>query len=295
MKTAEERKADREARLIANVSGPRTGYTPETAAAPPAPSPIVQGLKLSDVQLWPQERFKPHPSNHVFDSAKTEDYWRDLRRDILEAGAIINPVIALPDGTLLEGHSRLRIAGELAAEGKDLGRIPVRVVASPITPEEAERRVFLGNLSRFEIDADTRAALYARIWPDLTREAKPGPASNAEKGVTATVSVTSAVKDLAASAGITERQAWNEKRVIEGAEKERRAEGAPALKPEHVKKAREKVNAERRAKAKAPAKKSGRVTISLPREHAKLVLRAVQRMRPPNVAIVKAIEKAIEK
>ena len=163
MKTAEERKADREARLIANVSGPRTGYTPETAAAPPAPSPIVQGLKLSDVQLWPQERFKPHPSNHVFDSAKTEDYWRDLRRDILEAGAIINPVIALPDGTLLEGHSRLRIAGELAAEGKDLGRIPVRVVASPITPEEAERRVFLGNLSRFEIDADTRAALYARI------------------------------------------------------------------------------------------------------------------------------------
>ena len=118
MKTSEERKADREARLIANVSGPRTGYTPETAAAPPEPSPIVQGLKLSDVQLWPQERFKPHPSNHVFDSAKTEDYWRDLRRDILEAGAIINPVIALPDGTLLEGHSRLRIARELADEGQ---------------------------------------------------------------------------------------------------------------------------------------------------------------------------------
>ncbi len=298
MKTAEEKKAEREARLIANVSGPRTGYTPETTAELPAPSPVIQGLKLSDVQLWPLERFKPHPSNHVFDSAKTETYWRDLRRDILEAGAIINPVIALPDGTLLEGHSRLRIAGELAAEGRDLGRIPVRVVSSPITSEEAERRVYLGNLSRFEIDQDTRAVLYAKIWPDLTREAKPGPASSAEKGVTETVSVTSAVKELAASAGISERQAWNEKRVLEGAEAQRKAEGAENLAQEHVQKARAKVNALRREKTRAPARRPGRVILELSRVHVELVLGMLRKVKAPSdmqTRIIREIERALKR
>ena len=297
MKTAEEKKAEREARLIANVSGPRTGYTPETNVELTAPSPVVKGLKLSDVQLWPLERFKPHPSNHVFDSAKTDAYWRDLRRDIIEAGAIINPVIALPDGTLLEGHSRLRIASDLAAEGRDLGRIPVRVVSSPITPAEAERRVYLGNLSRFEIDQDTRAVLYAKIWPDLTREAKPGPVSGAQRGVTETVSVTSAVKELAASPGISERQAWNEKRVLEGAEAERKAEGVENIGQKHVKKARAKVNALRREKAKAPEGKSGRLTLKLPRAHVELVLGMLRKVKAPSdmqSRIIREIERALK-
>ena len=174
MTTPEEKKAEREARLIATITAPRTGYTPETAEQPAAPPSALQGLKLSLVDFWLLDRFKLHPSNHVFDSAKTDTYWRDLRRDILEAGAIMNPVITLPDGTLLEGHSRIRVAREFTAEGKNLGPIPVRVVASPITPEEAERRVYLGNLSRFELDDDTRLNLHRKIWPGYFLAANPG-------------------------------------------------------------------------------------------------------------------------
>src|SRR5271169_1634634 len=105
MKSPKERKAEREARAIASLSGPHAGRAddiPLTTEEPSAPSPVIQGLKLSEVYDWPLERFKPHPSNRVFDSAKTAAYWRDLRRDILEAGAIINPVIVLPNGTLME-------------------------------------------------------------------------------------------------------------------------------------------------------------------------------------------------
>ena len=255
MKTAEERRADREARILADVSGPRTGYIPEATAEPPAPSPIVRGLKLSDVQLWPRERFKLHPSNAVFDSAKTEAYWRDLRRDILEAGAIINPVIALPDGTLLEGHSRLRILGELAAEGKDLGKVPVRVVASPITPEEAERRVYLGNLSRFELKDKTRLTLYAKVWPDYFLEKKKAGRPPENNGVTVTP-LPATAREIAEATGKSESTIKRDKRTVQKAAKIAKKKGKHTPDAEDIREAREKAAAQRRSKSKAPVFRS---------------------------------------
>lgn len=279
MKTEEEKKTARDARdaRILKTIGPalpRTGYIPRAKQTTTEPAPALQGLELGPIDLWPLDRFTDHPSNHVFDSSKTEAYWRDLRRDILEAGAIINPVIALPDGTLLEGHSRLRIARELAAEGKALGKIPVRLVASPITPAEAERRVYLGNLSRFELDDDTRLTLYAKVWPDyFGQKGKPGPVGNSGHRVPIS-------REIAEQVGKSEKQVKRDRAVAVEAEEERQAEGAPTLKPEHVKKAREKVNAARREKAKkaAPPASAARspVTLKLSRETAETLLRILR-------------------
>ena len=258
----------------------------------------LKGLALQDMVRRPLAWFKHNPENDVFAASKSPAYWQDLERDIREAGIILSPLIAMPDGLLIEGESRLTIARKLSAEGLlDFDVLPVRIIKGELTEVEQRRRLYLGNLSRFEIDANTRATLYARIWPDLTREAKPGPASSAGKGVTETVSVTSAVKDLAASAGITERQAWNEKKVIEGAEAERKSEGAPVLRREHVQKARAKVNAARRGKAKAPAKRKAGF-IRLPRKDAELVLQILRQSKPANsqhAAAIKIIEKALKR
>lgn len=288
MKTPEEKKAEREARLIATITAPRTGYTPETTEQPAAPPAALQGLKLSLVDFWPLDRFKPHPSNHVFDSAKTDTYWRDLRRDILEAGAIINPVITLPDGTLLEGHSRIRIARELAAEGKNLGPIPVRVVASPITPEEAERRVYLGNLSRFELDDDTRLNLYRKIWPGYFLAANPGHPRGGD-----TVSPPPTKSEIAAATGKSPRQVQRDRQVVRNAVQIAKKKGKPDADDEDIREARKKAASRR----KVPVKASGRVTLS--RAHAAVVLDHLRRARRSGGAhektVVESIIKILEK
>ncbi len=292
MKTTEERMLERRARDLANLTGPRTGYIPKTNEEPTTPSPVVQGLKLSEVYDWPLERFKPHPSNHVFDSAKTEAYWRDLRRDILEAGAIINPVITLPDGTLLEGHSRIRIARELKEQGHDLGKIPVRIVASFISPEEAERRVYLGNLSRFELDDDTRLALYTKVWPDyFGQEGKAGRPEKSDHGDPITA------KEIGKQIGKSEPQVKRDRAVVVRAKRIATRKGKPAPEAEDIREAREGAAAKRRAKTKTATKTyPDRVTLQLPRGHVLLVLRVMRRVKPPRpaqTAVIQEIEKAL--
>jgi len=247
-------------------------------------------LKLSDVQLWPLESFKPHPSNHIFEESKTKTYWRDLRRDIVETGAILNPLIALPDGTLLEGHSRLRIAGELKAEGNDLGKIPVRVVSSPITAEEVERRVYLGNLSRFELDENTRLSLYARIWPDFYgQEGKAG--RRTKKGDTMSPLPPTA-QEIAEVTRKSPRQVKRDRKTVIRAGKIAAQKGKSAPDTEDIQEARKEGTSKRKAPAKAAA---GRVTIQLSRGHAETVLRILRRVKPPNTpaAAIHEIEKAL--
>lgn len=158
----EERdRKEREMLMAPSAARPAVPVEPQQAL------PTLAGLKLSDIQMQPLAWFKDHPGNKVFDDAKaaTPGYWRDLKRDITEARAILNPVIALIDGTILEGHSRIKLARELVGDIPSLAKIPTRIVASKITAEEAERRLYLGNLSRFEMDEDTCLALYAKTWP----------------------------------------------------------------------------------------------------------------------------------
>jgi hypothetical protein len=249
MKTKEERDADYKARTIATLTAP-SGARPREAVAPspPAPAPILAGLKLSDIQLKPLDFFRDNPANHVFDAAKeaSPNYWQDLKRDIAEARTIINPVIALPDGTLLEGHSRIRIARELAAEGLDLGKIPARLVASRISEEEAKRRVYLGNLSRFEMDPDTRLALYAEIWPDYyLSEGKAGRPGKSAHGDTITA------RAVASAVGKSEIQVKRDRATVHAAQELAQAKGKKAPDPSDIAEARAREAGARRAKGAA--------------------------------------------
>ncbi len=290
MKTPEEKKVEREARLKATLMAPRTGYARRMKEEPLASAPALQGLHLSDIELWPLDRFKPHPSNHVFDSAKTDAYWRDLRRDILEAGAIINPVIALPDGTLLEGHSRLRIVRELAAEGHNLGKIPVRLVASPITPADAERRVYLGNLSRFELDDDTRLTLYAKVWPDyFLEEKKPGPPAARDRATVALSPTT--IKIVSKATGKSPRQVKYDKAIVRAAAERAREKGRRDANVEDIREARKKAAQKRRVPTNAAG---ARVTIS--RIHAEIVLAMLRKVKTntAQAAAIKALAQALK-
>lgn len=260
----EARKAEREAALIANLSGPRTGYSPAMLKPAHEAAPAVEGLELSDLQTKPLDWFRPNPVNHVFDALKTPDYWKALKKDIAEARTILNPVIALPDGTLIEGHSRVKVAKELKAEGVDLGRVPVLIVASPISQEEAERRVYLGNLSRFEIDEDTRLALYAKIWPGyfLADPGKGGRPKNpdtvaefsAPQKKDDTVSgFPSTAEAIGKATGKSSRQIIRDRGTVRQAAEIAKNEGKAAPDAGHIRKVREAENAKRREAAPKPS------------------------------------------
>lgn len=200
------------------------------------PEGIATGLELSGVQYKPSSWFKENSDNAVFSSLKTQAYMDNLKRDILDAGTILNPLVAMPDGTLIEGHSRIIIIRQLEQEGRWSERVPVRMILSNITADEIRKRVYLGNLSRFEIDVNTRAILYREIWPDFAPTA----------ATVAVMSATDAIREVAASAGIKERQAWNERGILQKADEIAKAEGKPKAEPEHVARARAERNAVRR-------------------------------------------------
>jgi len=198
-----------------------------TTAAPSS------GLDLSDVIMKPRSWFIPNPENNIFRALKTDSYFKDLERDIAEAGAIINPLIALSDGLLLEGESRLLVAGRLGME-----RLPVRIVLSPMTEEEQRRRLWLGNLSRFEVDKDTRLFLYAKIWPGYF-------AGEAHASAVA-------VADIVKATGSSKRQVIRDAGIVREARAKASEEGREAT-VQDLREVREGKNAERRQEAPAKA------------------------------------------
>lgn len=126
----------------------------------------LSGIELSDIVFKELAFFRENPENEIFRKLKTDAYFKALEKDIREAGAIVTPLIAMPDGLLLEGESRLRVAKSLVQKGLNTyKKVPARIVRSLMSTEEIRSRLYLGNLSRFEIDEDTRILLYAQIWP----------------------------------------------------------------------------------------------------------------------------------
>ena len=150
------------AQLATAYAKPRPGTV---ATAAPEPQPASAGLELSEIMYKPRSWLRMNPENEIFRALKSPQYFDDLERDIREAGAILNPLIAMPDGLLLEGESRL-----LMAERIGMAKLPVRIVLSALDESEQRRRLWLGNLSRFEVDEDTRLLLYSRIWPGAARK-----------------------------------------------------------------------------------------------------------------------------
>lgn len=164
----------------------------------------TDGLQLSPIVYKRTKDLKTNTFNHIFDSLKTTKYFLDLSRDISKNG-IINPLICLSDGTLIEGHSRLRIAKKLEIE-----KVPVRIILTALSQDEIKSRVYLGNLNRFEINIATRKMLWADLYPDyfLSR-----------RSAGATVAPPHTVNEISKNLGVSTRTVQNTRAELSAAQR----------------------------------------------------------------------------
>jgi len=240
---AAETKARKEAEFQAAITGPRAGWNPNPKPqAAPVPVNALKGIELGDVEQRPVAWFRPDPDNAEFEALKERQpgYWQNLRRDI-EAAGILTPLVALPDGLLLQGHSRLKVAQDIG-----LARVPVRLVLSDLTPEEVRRRRRLDNLLRFEVDEDTRLAMLAEVWPAFyTKPGEKGRPQKTDHGDTITTAAT-----IAEATGKSVPQVKRDRALVTNAAEIAKQAGKATPTPADIKAAREQENAKRREEAK---------------------------------------------
>lgn len=193
-----------------------------------------KALELSAVQYKPLSWFKPNANNEVFRSLKTQQYWQDLEKDIRETGVIKSPAIAMQDGLLIEGESRLTVAQKLDAEAvPGFDKLPVRIVLSTLSAKEQKKLLYLGNLDRFEIDSATRIALYGEIYPGYF-SATDRKGGRPKKGELSSP-FPSTARQVAKALGKTERQVQKDKLVYQKAKKHALQHGRKAPTPADVK------------------------------------------------------------
>jgi hypothetical protein len=231
-----EKKSRAKAQLMSHLTTSRPGISDITPGlSDMMPVDKSQGLVLSAVQLKDVEFFQLNAINNVFEDLKSADYYEQLKRDIAQDG-IVNALIALPDGQLIEGHSRLKVAKELG-----MLTVPVRFILSTVSPAEVKRRVYLGNLNRFEIPSDMRLILFAEVYPDYFY-ASPAQLDESHKLLEPGMRPTTA-KMVAASMGLSDRQVRNEKEIFLRAKSLAQPQELPS--PSLVAKAREQIKAEK--------------------------------------------------
>jgi hypothetical protein len=224
----EERKAER---------GVHADFLAETTEAE-----TLGALRLSAVEFRHPRELKPSPHNTEFAHLKDDTYWANLRRDIEESGAITDPVLIMPDGEILSGHSRIEVAVQLLEEGHaEFEKVPVRVVRSALNDDERMKRVYLSNLSRFEIDENTRLVLYARVYPDYFNGT--GPKNRPQKGDT----VSPLRSNVADAMGVSPRQLRRERKVHEEAVKKAKSDGRQEPSVEDVGVVRKMINGRRKS------------------------------------------------
>ena len=263
------------------IMGPR----PMSTDSQPAEQIKLQGLALDDMVRRPLAWFRHNPDNEIFTPLKTNAYWQALERDVREAGAILAPLIAMPDGLLIEGESRLTIARKLSSEGLlDFDVLPVRIIKGELSVDDQRKRLYLGNLSRFEIDEDTRLTLYLKVWPDyyLAQSTKGGrPSKNPD-----TVSGFSpTAEEIAKATGKSSRQVKRDRAVLRTAQKIASRSGKREPNAEDIRKAREIENIKRRTKAKSsaprrPRVQAGGVVVELTRADVDEVITALRTGKP---------------
>lgn len=197
---------------------PRPGVA--RAAATPTPAVVTDGLELSEIVYKPASWFRPNPANEVFRALKTDAYLADLEADI-RANGVTENLVAMADGLILSGESRAICGARIGPDYK----LPVRLVLSPLSEEEQEKRLILSNILRFEIPEDVRLVLAKRagLFSDVTRE------------------------EAAAAMGKSLRQVKRDAAVLREAEERAQAEGRAEPTPGDVAAARDKRNANRRA------------------------------------------------
>ncbi len=223
------------------------------------PAPLARSSfnpsDFGDLYWKPLEFFKPNPINQIFQEMKTERYWRELERDIREAGAIRDPLLAMPDGTLLAGESRLVIAKKLAAEGlKGFEKLPARLNTTNLSPDQQKKIVYSDNLSRFEVPEDRRSLMLAEIYPEyFLTEAKRGPRSEEQSSAPTAQELE---EEISKRTGLSTRTIQRTKEELKEARALAQDEGQDAPTIEHLKRVHEKAK-KKRAK-KGPAKMAQR-------------------------------------
>lgn len=191
-------------------------------------------IELSDVQYKSLDFFILLVENNEFDylKSKQEGYWEQLKKDIKEAG-ILEALIAMPDGRLVSGYSRYKIASELGIK-----KVPVRLILSDLSFEEIQSRRRKQNLLRFEIDRATRLLLSAQIWPELLEQTADRVGAGSKS---------SAVSEVAGMLNKSERSIWRDVETLEKASTIAEEKNED-LKIEHINEAIKSKNEERRKK-----------------------------------------------
>jgi len=119
------------------------------------------GLRLSKILYEAPAKFLVNSLNDEFFHDEQTEYIEQLASDIQERGILV-PIIAKPDGTLLAGHNRLRIAQELK-----LALVPVQYVEQALSLEEERKFVINDNLLRRHLSQQQRLALYRKLYPNF--------------------------------------------------------------------------------------------------------------------------------
>jgi hypothetical protein len=162
----------------------------------------------------------------------------------------------MPSGVIIEGESRLRLCKKLVEEKvpgfyfedpRIVFKLPVILIVSEPSEDVQEKLLYLGNLTRFEADLDTKLKLFAKIWPGyFESNGKPGRPSASQEQQTAT--------EVADAMGLSTRQVRLNKKIIQTATADAKSEGRAEPTVEDIANARQADAARRARKAKLKAK-----------------------------------------
>jgi ParB/RepB/Spo0J family partition protein len=128
------------------------------------------------VEQWDLGRLRPHPKQGQYFSDPPPHELEELAAD-MKANGQLQPVEALPDGTIIAGHKRL-------AAARLLGRTKINVwVRADLAadPAAAERRLIEDNLNRRQLTALEVAACYRRL-KEMAQYFPGGPLLDNERG-----------------------------------------------------------------------------------------------------------------
>jgi ParB-like chromosome segregation protein Spo0J len=113
----------------------------------------------SEYETWPLDRFKPHPRQADIFGDLPDDKLAELAED-LRANGQKDAVQALPDGTLVGGHQRLRAARQL---GWKTLKVNVRHDLAGARPAAVESALIKDNLFRRHLSPMGRVRCYVRV------------------------------------------------------------------------------------------------------------------------------------
>ena len=193
----------------------------------------------------------PNPLQTGLFDLPTGDELARLKDDIQQNG-IHDPLQAMMDGTILAGHTRLKIA--LALKMKT---VPVLWVATK-TPEDQRAFLIRDNLHRRQLTPEDKARLLAELYPgyfdaDSTAGRKPEKSGNGYP---------ISAPAIAAEIGTSEKTVKNMKATHKAAKQIATAQGRPAPTPEDYKAAAaEKKQVRRERETRGPQDLPGQADI----------------------------------